>query len=150
MKARLLAASVFVALVCTSTAAAHRNATLIARVPSSVIEGALCVHSGWHFTSHRVHGQRPEYMLGGRGFWRTWNVPDYIRGGTGEASWHYRGMFRGGLQWTYGTWQRAGGSGDPASASPGEEIYRLWRIVRRNGGRWSDWPNTARACGLPT
>lgn len=115
-----------------------RGLSLAARgVPSAFVSKALCVHDGWH---HKL--RRP---------WaRTWDVPDSIKGGRGEGGWHTKSLYRGGLQWSLGTWARAGGRGDPADASPAEEIFRAYVIVRRNGGRWTDWPWTARACGLPT
>lgn len=103
------------------------------------IADALCVHDGWHHQSHRPYR-------------RTWNVPDSIRGGTGEASWHDDGApYYNGFQFAPSTWRRAGGNGYRiVSADPAEQIYRVYVIVvRQDGGSWREWPRTSRACGLP-
>lgn len=65
----------------------------------------------------------------------------------------------GGLQWLPSTWARAGGRYDaafahpgdrryPFSASPREEIYRMWVVVvRQDHGSFREW-GTAGYCGL--
>lgn len=106
-------------------------------VPDAFKAAALCVHDGWW------HEPRPPFR-------RTQNVPDGLAGGSGEADWANRSDYRGGLQFAWSTWRRAGGVGDPADASPDEQIFRAWVIVvRQDGGSWREWPQTARACGLP-
>lgn len=111
------------------------------RIPVKFIADAMCVHDGWH---HRA--KRPMFP-------RTWNVPDSIKGGRGEATWHDGGSpYYNGFQFAPSTWRRAKGSPSTlVSASPAEQIYRVWVIVmQRDHGSWSEWPWTARACGLPT
>lgn len=105
-------------------------------VPDEFMQDALCVHDGWK------HAGPP-------GFERTVDVPDSIRGGSGEADWRNRSTYRGGMQFAFSTWRRAGGSGDPADASPAEQVFRARVIVLQDGGSWREWPETARACGLP-
>jgi uncharacterized protein YabE (DUF348 family) len=48
------------------------------------------------------------------------------------------GSYRGLYQFTLGTWQGVGGSGDPMDASSGEQTYRA-KILYRRSGR-SPWP----------
>jgi hypothetical protein len=117
--------------------------------PPSFVEAALCIHAGWHYTHLRQPGP-PDYLLYGRGYWRTWDVPDTLAGGSGEGGWHeVDAPYRNGLQFTLGTWQSAGGSYDDwASASPATQIARAYAVVSRDGGSWREWPNTSRACGL--
>lgn len=55
---------------------------------------------------------------------------------------------RGGMQIAWSTWRAYGGTGDPADASPREQLYRAWLIYRHDGNSWREWPNTSRACGL--
>ena len=54
---------------------------------------------------------------------------------------------RGLYQFEYGTWASVGGSGDPASASRGEQTYRAWLLWKRSGDSWEQWA-TAPLCGL--
>lgn len=105
-------------------------------VPDWFMARALCVHDGWWHQGHAP-------------FARTADVPDGIPGGSGEANWANRSSYRGGMQFAWSTWQRAGGSGDPADATPAEQVYRAYVIVvNQDGGSWREWPQTARACGL--
>jgi hypothetical protein len=53
---------------------------------------------------------------------------------------------RGGLQFAWGTWRAYGGHGDPANATPREQLYRAW-LVWRHDGSWHEW-TTAGACHL--
>jgi hypothetical protein len=40
-------------------------------------------------------------------------------------------------QFTFGTWQVVGGSGDPAAASRHEQTWRAWLLLSRHGaGHW--------------
>jgi hypothetical protein len=49
--------------------------------------------------------------------------------GTGK----YRGMY----QFSQGTWNAVGGSGDPAAASADEQTYRAQLLYQRSGaGQW--------------
>lgn len=57
---------------------------------------------------------------------------------------------RGGMQFAWSTWQAFGGHGDPADASPAEQLYRAW-LLYSSLGRWgttAGWPQTSIACGL--
>jgi Transglycosylase-like domain len=47
------------------------------------------------------------------------------------------GSFRGMYQFTFGTWQVVGGSGDPATAPRAEQTWRAWLLLSRHGpGHW--------------
>lgn len=48
------------------------------------------------------------------------------------------GQFRGKYQFTYGTWQSVGGSGDPAAAPEAEQDRRAAQLYAREGS--SPWP----------
>lgn len=136
--------AVTLALAITAASSAQSN-----HPPVSFVEQALCIHSGWHFTSHRLRGKPAEYVLWGHGYWRTWNVPDTTRGGSGEGSWtaNTGNGYHGGFQFLTSTWQRAGGRGAAEQASPSEQIYRAWMIWRSHRGSWSEWGWTKDACG---
>jgi hypothetical protein len=54
------------------------------------------------------------------------------------------------MQFAWQTWRALGGSGDPADASPREQLYRaylLWHVNGRFGGS-AGWPLSSIACGL--
>jgi hypothetical protein len=47
------------------------------------------------------------------------------------------GLYRGKYQFTYGTWQAVGGSGDPAAAPEAEQDRRAAILLARSGtGQW--------------
>jgi hypothetical protein len=47
------------------------------------------------------------------------------------------GIYRGMYQFSVGTWQVVGGSGDPAAASRHEQTWRAWLLLSRHGaGHW--------------
>jgi hypothetical protein len=47
------------------------------------------------------------------------------------------GAYRGMYQFSFGTWQVVGGSGDPAAASSHEQTWRAWLLLSRHGsGHW--------------
>jgi hypothetical protein len=47
------------------------------------------------------------------------------------------GLYRGKYQFTYGTWQSVGGSGDPAAAPEAEQDRRAAILLARSGtGQW--------------
>lgn len=75
--------------------------------------------------------------------WKTWS--------NGEGAWNDAGYYGGGLQFLVSTWNSVGGharsTADIAAASPREQIYRAWLVVRRDGG-WQEWGGTKTACGL--
>jgi hypothetical protein len=131
-------------------------------IPAWFVPQALCVHSGWHWSPHRQRpGQRPEYRIAGRWWFRTVDVPDSISGGSGEGAWTAAsGLYGGGLQLMLGTYNRAAGlshgrlpvlssNAQVAALSPAAQMYAAYLIVRQDRGRWSEWPWTGRACGLP-
>jgi hypothetical protein len=149
--------------VCYLLAAPVARARTAPTHPSpSFVEGALCVHSGWHYTRHRPHrGARPDYWLWGHGFWRTSDVPDYLAGGSGEGGWTgvVGSLYGGGMSFMVGTYNRAAGltHGTVAYVSstygiaarpPREQLLATWLIVQQDGGSWGEWPQTSRACGL--
>lgn len=53
----------------------------------------------------------------------------------------YYGMY----QFTAGTWQAAGGAGNPAYASAAEQTAVAQRVQQQQG--WGAWPVTSRECG---
>jgi hypothetical protein len=54
--------------------------------------------------------------------------------------------YYGGLQFSWGSWEAAGGSGNPADASPSEQVYRGEILQNMQG--WNAWPTCARIIGL--
>jgi hypothetical protein len=118
------------------------------------VEAALCVHSGWKYTSRRPsRSARPEYVLWHHGFWRTWKTY-----GNGEGAWNTVNSYGGGMQFTLGTWNNAarwsGGlvpharsNSEIAQQPPRVQILAAFFAVQHRGN-WGDWPNTSRACGL--
>ncbi len=47
------------------------------------------------------------------------------------------GTYRGMYQFSFGTWQVVGGSGDPAAASRHEQTWRAWLLLSKHGaGHW--------------
>ncbi|HUO69414.1 MAG TPA: hypothetical protein VMU39_01450 [Solirubrobacteraceae bacterium] len=121
--------------------------------PAWFVPQALCVHSGWRYSSQRpTPHARPEYRLAGRWWWRT------VRVGSGEAAWDEVNAYGGGMQMLVSTFNRAAAlshgrlraarsNADIASRSAGEQVYAAFLIVRADGD-WREWPNTSRACGL--
>lgn len=67
--------------------------------------------------------------------------------GDWKTGYNPAGPYYGGLQFSWSTWQSAGGSGDPRNATPAEQIYRAWVRYTADGNSWSEWPNTAHMCG---
>lgn len=106
----------------------------------------MCVHSGWHYSGHRQAG-RPDYVLWGRGYWRTWRAP-----GNGEAGWDAANYgYGGGLQMDSTFQAKYGaefvGRYGPAGRWPvSVQMLVGWRGWLVQG--WGAWPNTSRACGL--
>ena len=130
------------------------------RPPARFVDAALCVHSGWHYTSRRpIPPRDPDYLLFGHGFWRTWDVPDRIAGGSGEGGWgEVDGSYGGGLQFTLGTYNRAAAlsrrmvpfaasTSAIAAQSPAVQILAAYLIVSEDRS-WREWPQTSRACDL--
>ena len=54
--------------------------------------------------------------------------------------------YYGGLQFSWGSWEAAGGSGNPAHASPSEQVMRGEILQDLQG--WNAWPTCARIIGL--
>lgn len=68
--------------------------------------------------------------------WQTLAYCESLRDGSWKVSSgsYYRGFF----QFDYQTWQSVGGTGDPAAASPAEQLARAQRLQAERG--WSPWP----------
>lgn len=132
--------------MCATLTQTARSAP-INRPTRSFVEGALCVHSGSHYTAHRQRGQRPEYVLWGGGYWRTWKTY-----GNGEGAWDAANPpYGGGLQMDYSFQAHYGAEFlaryGPAGRWPvAVQILVAYRGWLRQG--WGAWPNTSRACGL--
>lgn len=116
------------------------------------VDDALCVHSGWHYTHNRVRGHPPDYVLWGRGHWRTWDVPDDVSGGSGEGGWDAANPpYGGGMQMDYTFQSSYGSEYVRALGGAGNWPVRVQIIVAYRGWLrqgWGAWPNTSRACGL--
>ncbi|HVA30494.1 MAG TPA: transglycosylase family protein [Gaiellaceae bacterium] len=79
-----------------------------------------------------------------------------------EAAWTANtgnGYF-GGMQFMAATWRHVGGKADPAfahpgdpaypfSATPAEQLYRAWRLWRRDHGTWRSWGSVGASCSSP-
>lgn len=130
-------------------------------LPAWFVPQALCVHSGWQWSSRRPsRGAHAEYRLAGRWWFRTADVPDGYAGGSGEGGWgNVSGSYGGGMQFTLGTYNRAAGlsrgrlpyassNAGIAALTPEQQMYAAYLIVEQDGGSWSEWPQTSRACGL--
>lgn len=129
--------------------------------PPSFVVQALCVHSGWHWrpATSGADRRRGEYWLWGRVYVRTADVPDGVKGGSGEAAWDEVNGYGGGMQFLVGTWNRAADlshgvvprvSSEAAIAGQRArvQIHAAWLIWLQDGRSWREWPQTSRACGL--
>ncbi|MDQ1686416.1 MAG: resuscitation-promoting factor RpfB [Frankiaceae bacterium] len=68
----------------------------------------------------------------------NWSALARCESGGNPRSVSSDGRFRGLYQFTIGTWQGVGGSGDPIDASSSEQTYRAQILYRRSGD--SPWP----------
>jgi hypothetical protein len=59
------------------------------------------------------------------------------RGISFPSNYRWKGHHRGAYQYTFGTWVRAGGRGDPADASPAEQDVRTARFYPAHRGEWA-------------
>lgn len=74
-----------------------------------------------------------------------------IHGGEGAWNANTGNGYYGGLQFSQSTWTRNGGlryASRADLASPLEQMWTAEGAWRESGGSFSQWPNTARACGL--
>ncbi|MBV9099006.1 MAG: DUF348 domain-containing protein [Frankiaceae bacterium] len=69
----------------------------------------------------------------------NWAALAQCESGGNPRSVSSNGEFRGLYQFTIGTWQGVGGSGDPIDASSSEQTYRAQILYRRSGD--SPWPS---------
>lgn len=53
------------------------------------------------------------------------------------AAYRWKGHHRGRYQYDFATWAQAGGSGDPADASPAEQDVRTARFYPSHRGQWA-------------
>lgn len=146
------------------TASANAQATPPAPPPGppvSAVLNELCVHAGWHYTSIRQAGRSPDYVLWGHGYWHTYDVPDYVAGGSGEGGWTATSnpSYGGGLSFMVGTWNRAAGLSHGvvpyvsstygiAGQPPRVQLLAMWLIVQQDHGGYGEWPQTSVACGI--
>ena len=68
----------------------------------------------------------------------TWAALANCESGGDPRSVSSGGTYRGLYQFTYGTWESVGGTGDPIDASSSEQTYRAQILYRRDGD--SPWP----------
>lgn len=59
------------------------------------------------------------------------------RGVPFPRNYQYKGHHRGAYQYTFSTWRRAGGWGDPADATPHEQDVRTGRFWPSHRGEWA-------------
>jgi uncharacterized protein YabE (DUF348 family) len=79
---------------------------------------------------------RPRYAPAADGL--NWAALANCESGGNPRSVSRDGRYRGLYQFTYGTWQSVGGSGDPVDASANEQTYRAQLLYRRSGD--AAWP----------
>jgi len=84
---------------------------------------------------------------GSGGFTGVWACIAQHESGGNPATNTGNGYY-GGLQFTLGTWQANGGSGNPANASAAEQQRVAENVVANSGGSYGAWPNTSRMCGV--
>jgi hypothetical protein len=84
---------------------------------------------------------------GSGGFTGVWACIAQHESG-GNAATNTGNGYYGGLQFTLGTWQANGGSGNPANASAAEQQRVANNVVAASGGSYGAWPNTSRMCGV--
>lgn len=110
------------------------------------------MHSGWHYSTHWAPHAHLEYVLWGQQYYRTWDVPDGNRGGTGEGTWDAANYGYGGGVQMDGTFQsnygseyiaRYGAAGHWPVQVQILVAYRGWLVQG-----WGAWPNTSHGCGL--
>lgn len=69
-----------------------------------------------------------------------------------EGAWNDPGApYYGGLQFASSTWERNGGLRYASSADQATPLQQMWiaeSAWKESGGSFSQWPNTARRCGL--
>lgn len=104
--------------------------------PAWWLAQARCISSGIEWRGPGAG--RPVTLASGRRFWGESSGRVHATSST---------VNRGLYQFAYGTWRRAGGLGDPATATAAEQTYRAWIIYKRDGDSWREW-STAAACGL--
>ena len=127
---------------------AHAQASASSSPPSWFVADALCVHSGWHYTTSKpAPRRRPEYVLFRHAYWKSWWTGTWGEGPWDAANYGYGG----GLQMD-AAFQAAYGSEFLAKYGPAGRwpvwvqilvAYRGWLVQG-----WGAWPNTSRACGL--
>lgn len=79
---------------------------------------------------------RPHSVAGADGL--NWGALARCESGGNPRAVSSNGSYRGLYQFTLGTWQGVGGSGDPIDASSSEQIYRAKVLYKRSGR--SPWP----------
>jgi hypothetical protein len=92
-----------------------------------------------------VPAPAPAPAASGGGWTGPWAcIARYESGGNPAAN--TGNGFYGGLQFTLGTWQANGGTGNPANASIAQQEAVANNVLASQG--WGAWPNTSRMCGL--
>ena len=81
--------------------------------------------------------------------WPTWWYPQAMCIHRHEGAWNADtgNGYYGGMQFTLYTWRSVGGTGDPARASPREQLRRAYYVWVRDGHSWREW-GTRGLCGL--
>jgi uncharacterized protein YabE (DUF348 family) len=83
---------------------------------------------------------RPRSVNGADGL--NWSALARCESGGNPRAVSSNGRYRGLYQFSMGTWQGVGGSGDPIDASAGEQTYRAKLLYKRSGR--SPWPTCGR------
>ena len=139
---------VFLAAAVTALFTPTASARTASEVPpASFVQDALCVHSGYLYSTHWQPGSHLDYVLFGHRYWRT-----PTRYGWGEAAWDAHNAGYGGGMQMDATFQQAYGPEflqryGPAGRWPAAvQILVAYRGWLKQG--WGAWPNTSRACRL--
>ena len=82
------------------------------------------------------------------GVYEPWISLAVCESGSNPPDWHIDtgNGYYGGLQFAWSSWEAVGGSGNPAHASPSEQVMRGELLQDAQG--WEAWPTCARIIGL--
>lgn len=114
--------------------------------------------AGWHAPAAATQAAQTDsfyyssasygYTTGAHGYGSApagiWNCIAQLESGSNPATATGNGYY-GMYQFTIGSWEAAGGTGNPADASPAEQTAVAQRVQQQQG--WRAWPVTSRECG---
>ena len=116
--------------------------------PDAAVEFALdgCGGLGCSWTD--VTTDDDIFDVDSAGVYEPWISLAECESGQSPPDWHIDtgNGYYGGLQFAWGSWAAVGGEGNPAHASPGEQVMRGEMLQDMQG--WNAWPTCARIIGL--